>query len=356
MNSITFNSTEIQQSLGNGLIRVFVSDGLNTAFADVSELTPLDAQFPGPDAIDTLEITKNVNLNKVVTLDIDKDVNVNVNNPDQLATAESDAEAFGRQALAETDAYTSVTENEAFSYAESTAALDLVPPDELLIGNDFVFVIDVSLSTEDPSPGLTIPVGDLNNDGLFNTILDVEIASFMALNQQLIDDPLLRDTAKVSIVSFSSTATRQDMSPDLPTGELGKPGFQSFTSPIADDNRNSIPDVVDVLMSLVPIEATNYRDALTEAGKAVTAAGTAVGDGSVIFLSDGVPSVGIPDTGPEIYGPIADSIRDVQGQNLRAFGVGAEADVDFLKPIDPNAAVFTDPDNLLALFCGGTCP
>ena len=54
-------------------------------------------------------IAKDVDLNKRVTLDIDKDVNVNVNNPDQLATAESDAEAFGPNALAEVDTYTLVT-------------------------------------------------------------------------------------------------------------------------------------------------------------------------------------------------------------------------------------------------------
>ncbi len=72
-------------------------------------------------------IAKDVNLNKIVTLDILKTVNVDVNNPDQLATAEADAEAFGPNALAETDAYTYVTANEAFSYSESTAALDLNP-------------------------------------------------------------------------------------------------------------------------------------------------------------------------------------------------------------------------------------
>ncbi|MDJ0536029.1 MAG: hypothetical protein QNJ70_26660 [Xenococcaceae cyanobacterium MO_207.B15] len=73
-------------------------------------------------------ITKDVNLNKVVTLDILKNVTVNVDNPDQLATAEADAEAFGTYALAEVDAYTFVTETEAFAYAESSAALDLDQP------------------------------------------------------------------------------------------------------------------------------------------------------------------------------------------------------------------------------------
>ena len=70
-------------------------------------------------------IAKDVNLNKAVNLNITKTVDVNVNNPDQLATAEADAEAFGIYALAETDAYTYVTDSEAFSYSESTAALDL---------------------------------------------------------------------------------------------------------------------------------------------------------------------------------------------------------------------------------------
>ena len=55
-------------------------------------------------------IAKDVDLNKVVNLEVNKNVNANVNNPDQLATAEADAEAFGPNALAEVDAYTLVTE------------------------------------------------------------------------------------------------------------------------------------------------------------------------------------------------------------------------------------------------------
>ncbi|MEM8827915.1 MAG: hypothetical protein AAGE96_00990 [Cyanobacteria bacterium P01_G01_bin.19] len=70
-------------------------------------------------------INANVNSNKVVNLDIFKTVEANVNNPDQLATALADAEAFGTYALAETETFTYVTENEAFSYAESVSALDL---------------------------------------------------------------------------------------------------------------------------------------------------------------------------------------------------------------------------------------
>ena len=57
-------------------------------------------------------IEKNVVLNKVVNLEIDKDVDVNVENDDLLATAEADAEAFGEDALAETDAFTYVNGGE----------------------------------------------------------------------------------------------------------------------------------------------------------------------------------------------------------------------------------------------------
>lgn len=46
-NKATFDSTEIQMSDGNGLIRVFVSDGTNTAFAQVDKLTTRAAKYKG---------------------------------------------------------------------------------------------------------------------------------------------------------------------------------------------------------------------------------------------------------------------------------------------------------------------
>jgi hypothetical protein len=46
--STTFDSTQIQRSKGDGVLRVFVSDGLNTAFADVPKLTPTAARYPAP--------------------------------------------------------------------------------------------------------------------------------------------------------------------------------------------------------------------------------------------------------------------------------------------------------------------
>ena len=57
------------------------------------------------------DISKIVDLNKTVNLDIDKNVEVTVDNPDILATAEADAEAFGTNALAEVDAFTYVSQD-----------------------------------------------------------------------------------------------------------------------------------------------------------------------------------------------------------------------------------------------------
>ncbi len=72
-----------------------------------------------------VEIGKDIDFNKVVTKDITKTVFVDVVNPDQLAEAEADAEAFGEHALAQTDTFAIVTPDTAFAYSESTAALDL---------------------------------------------------------------------------------------------------------------------------------------------------------------------------------------------------------------------------------------
>ena len=52
--------------------------------------------------------------------------------------------------------------------------------EEFLVGTDAVFVIDVSGSTRRTAQGIS--VGDQNNDGLSNTILDAEIAAFKSLN------------------------------------------------------------------------------------------------------------------------------------------------------------------------------
>lgn len=116
-------------------------------------------------------IFKDVNLNKQVNLDVNKNVNANVNNPDQLATAEADAEAFGPNALAEVDAYTLVTEPEAGTGGTDSEASGSVDA----LGNtttiDFVPETSVSVNLDgDPQEtlegGEVVPnADDINGSG-----------------------------------------------------------------------------------------------------------------------------------------------------------------------------------------------
>jgi len=206
----------------------------------------------------------------------------------------------------------------------------------VIVGDDAVFVVDVSGST---SAGfLGTPVGDLNSDGLFDTVLDAEIAGFIALNNELIARGL-GNISNVSIVAFGSGAASLDMDP-------ATPGVQLSTTPSADTNTNGIPDVEDALRSLTIGGSTNFEAALQESIATITAVGTAPGNGNVVFLSDGVPTAG---------GAFADEVATLQGMgmNLRAFGVGLGSSLPDLQVIDPLAVQFTSTDEILAALGGG---
>jgi RHS repeat-associated protein len=207
---------------------------------------------------------------------------------------------------------------------------------------DVVFIIDVSFSADDPFQGT--PVGDLNGDGRANTILDAEIAGFMALNQQLIRQGL-GQTADVGIISFAGTALASDMNPSLA-------GRQLVTNPAADKDNNGILDVEEALRSLRTRPFTNFEVALQAAETLFQTIGTTHGNGNIIFLSDGVNTIG---------GSINDEVTRLTAQsvNLSAFGVGQGAAlddgdglVDDLITIDPQAKIFTTTNELLDVFSG----
>lgn len=73
---------------------------------------------------------------------------------------------------------------------------------------DVLFVIDVSGSADQPFAGT--PVGDVNGDGVADTRLDAELAGFIALNNQLIQQGFGRK-ANVGIVVFSGSAAQVDL-------------------------------------------------------------------------------------------------------------------------------------------------
>ena len=209
------------------------------------------------------------------------------------------------------------------------------PQGGLIQGTDAVFIIDVSGSTSGGFGG--DPVGDQNNDGSSDTILDAEIAAFKLLNQQLVDRGL-GATAKVAIVSFSSGAASLDMDPVAA-------GIQLITTPLADVNANGTRDVDEILASLTPGGGTNFEAPLQVAISTLMAAAFTPGNGNVIFLSDGF---GSGDFADEVV-----TIRDGLNMNLRAFGVGPGASLAQLSTIDPDAVTFSNTNELLALFGGG---
>ncbi|MGK7878454.1 MAG: PA14 domain-containing protein, partial [Xenococcaceae cyanobacterium] len=115
---------------------------------------------------------------------------------------------------------------------------------------DVVFVIDVSQSAVQ-SDFAGSPVGDVNGSGNPNRILDAELAGFIALNEQLINQGL-QDNARIGIVIFGAYGKTVDMDPSSPE-------LQLVTTPGTDNNGNGTPDVEDILRSIKANNVTPYN-------------------------------------------------------------------------------------------------
>lgn len=199
---------------------------------------------------------------------------------------------------------------------------------------DILFVIDQSDSTRKVFAGS--PVGNMNGDKLSNTILDAEIAGFTALNKFIVSQGLA-DTARIGIVRFDVDATVVPFNTST--------GTALFTSPKADLNGNGIPDVEDALRSLVAGGGTDFTDAFDTARAWFNTMGTQVGNGNLVFISDGNDS-----TGKEFINILSD-LR-AKGVNMRAFGAGDGASLTRLLQIDSGARIFHTSDELIAMFGG----
>jgi RHS repeat-associated protein len=198
---------------------------------------------------------------------------------------------------------------------------------------DVVMVIDNSGSTGGREVNWT--TAELN-DYLYNTnlsILDTELASVVALNQQLIDRGF-GETARVAVVVFSSDASILDMNPVAP-------GIQMTTTPTADVNGNGILDIREVL-NIDLGGGTDFTPPLISAENIFNALNTQVGKGNIIFLSDGVG----------LLEPNVVSRLRTRGINLKAFGIGAGADINQLKNIDPQASAVMSVQELINIFSG----
>lgn len=198
---------------------------------------------------------------------------------------------------------------------------------------DVVLVVDQSGSTSLTFSGT--PVGDVNNDGSSNTVFDAELASLLAFQQDLIARGV---SANLSIVTFGSTSVIVDMDPSTGTLDL-------TTTPTADNDGNGVADFEDVVRSLQITGATNFEPPLQDSIQVFNSLGTAPGDGTLVFLSDGSPFD---------QGAYDDEVMTLQnlGVTLRAFGVGAGANLGPLQVIDPNATIVNSSDELAMALTG----
>ena len=212
-----------------------------------------------------------------------------------------------------------------------------------------IYVLDISGSTGEgglvPDSVARIDVNgdgivdagdDFNYDGHIGDILDAEIGGVLSLNES-IGDP---GGVDMGIIGFAYNAMNADVSPDS--------GFQYYTSsPQADLNHNSIPDLEEVLRSMDSNEAelpwggsiglfthlseavfgykTNFKRALQRIIYAFAAQPD--GETNIAFLlSNGFKNEG---------GPIDDEIAEAAaaGIIIHTFGISAFADTTYLKSI-----------------------
>ncbi|MEZ5806117.1 MAG: VWA domain-containing protein [Zhengella sp.] len=140
---------------------------------------------------------------------------------------------------------------------------------------DILFVIDTSGSTNATFVGQST-VGDLNGDGLSNTILDAEIAGFEALLDEIISAG--ESNARIGVAEFY---------------DIGRMVID--TTATADVDSNGVYDVVDALRSLLYGGNTNFEAGLQQAETFF--AGTAAGAGTLLLV-DSVSTTRRPPTRP----------------------------------------------------------
>jgi hypothetical protein len=169
-----------------------------------------------------------------------------------------------------TDATTS---NDRFCYSGSLFAESFKPP------YNFAIVIDISGSTRDAFAGTA--VGDVNGDGLFNNILDAEIASVLAFLDSIASNPNLDNSnVNIGLISFKTVAV-----------------LNGTYNPLDSTNTVPNPALVAALKNLRsgPVASTgftNFDDALDKTVDYFNIAPDVTTRTNVLFfLSDGVPTV-----------------------------------------------------------------
>ena len=160
-----------------------------------------------------VNVIKNIDFNKVVTKDIFKTVFANVDNPDVLAEAEADAEAFGPNALAQTDTFAYVNQTGGTSVSEDVVVdIDALGNTTLteqgnfipLPGTPYFIPQDITVNFDTPD-GTGLPdIDDLNWTGGLTDNVDLEGQADVPLP---LDDFFAPSDKNLSYIDGSAEAT-----------------------------------------------------------------------------------------------------------------------------------------------------
>lgn len=197
-----------------------------------------------------------------------------------------------------------------------------------------LFMIDTSGSVTAQFSGS--PVGDVNGDGLSNTIIDASIAGLVSAVEALIDQGRGNSVA-IGVDSF-------DM-------DLVEPGIQLTTFPSSDTNANGVSDVIDILVRMnTRVDGINYDPFHPDMNLAVDFfenANVPAGNGNMVVVSDG--NIGV-DIG-------AITQLDAMAVRRRGIAVGNRANLRTMQRIDPDAVQVNSTDELrdaaLSIIAGG---
>ena len=174
---------------------------------------------------------------------------------------------------------------------------------------NIAFVIDVSGSTADVFQG-DVDVGDVNGDGVANTVLDAEIAGFEALLAG-ITEQIGDENVNVSVIPFQSSANT------------------TFSgSARVDSDGDGTPDVVEALRAFRSNGGTNFESGLQQAVTAL--GGNEDGQNLLFFLSDGENNEG---------GEFTDEVATLLARQgiratIKSYGVGSDASEPQLDLVD----------------------
>nr|WP_246216104.1 Ig-like domain-containing protein [Microvirga makkahensis] len=227
--------------------------------------------------------------------------------------------------------------------ATAAATADL----ELMIGlgpvlqpqMNILYLIDISGSTSDGFVGT--PVGDLNSDGRANTVLDAEIASLIALTEQVRSLGFSSADVTVTVIPFNGSADPADStephqsSVNAATFNLGQAGDGAIAT---------------YLRGLDAGGETNFASALRAANDRLQGLDQGGEANFLYFLSDG-RGQGLIDVEVAI-------LNDRYGAKITALGVGEGSDLSQLDEIDNTggASLLTSPGQIDVSVLGSPLP